>query len=174
MNMILRTERLLLRRAGVEDASAMHAILSDPVAMRYWSSLPHTDLAESQAWITGTIAAIEARRSDDFLVERDGAVIGKAGLWNGNELGFLFAASVWGKGYAREAVAAVIARGFTAGDHDEIRAEVDPRNEACLRLLLRLEFRETGRALRTWCIGGEWSDSVYLALARPLSATAGS
>ncbi len=151
----------------------MHAILGDPAAMRYWSSLPHADLAESEAWIAGTIAAIESGRSDDFLIERDGQVIGKAGLWNGNELGFLLAPSAWGKGYAHEAVAAVIARGFANG-HDEIRAEADPRNEACLRLLSRLGFRETGRAERTWCIGGEWSDSVYLALARPLSATADS
>jgi RimJ/RimL family protein N-acetyltransferase len=177
MNTMLRTERLLLRRARAEDAPAMLAILSDPAAMRYWSSLPHADLAESQAWIAGTIAAIEAGRSDDFLVECDGAVIGKAGLWAGNELGFLFAPAVWGKGYAREAVEAVIARGFAAGGHAEIRAEADPRNEACLRLLQRLGFHETGRAERTWCIGGEWSDSVYLALSRPdppLTAAAGS
>lgn len=172
MDTILRTERLSLRRVRAEDAPAMHAILSDPVAMRYWSSPPHTDLAESQAWIAGTIAAIEAGRSDDFLVERDGAVIGKTGLWDGNELGFLFAPSVWGKGYAREAVMAVIARGFTTGGHDEIRAEANPRNEACLRLLSRLGFRETGRARRTWCVGGEWSDSVYLALPRSISALA--
>jgi [ribosomal protein S5]-alanine N-acetyltransferase len=173
MDTILRTERLLLRRARADDALAMHAILSDPVAMRYWSSLPHEDLAQSQAWIAATIDAIDAGRSDDFLVEHDGAVIGKTGLWSGNELGFLFAPSVWGKGYAREAVTAVIARGFTTSGHDEIRAEADPRNEACLRLLSRLGFRETGRAAHTWCIGGEWSDSVYLALAPPLSPTAG-
>ena len=30
----IRTERLLLRRARMEDAAAMHAIMSDPVAMR--------------------------------------------------------------------------------------------------------------------------------------------
>lgn len=170
MNTILRTARLLLRRPQFTDAAAMHAIMSDPAAMRYWSSLPHADLAETQRWIEGTIAAVETGRSDDFLVECDGAVIGKAGLWNGNEIGFLLARSAWGKGYAREAVEAVIARGFATKGHAEIRAEADPRNEACLRLLERLGFRETGRALRTWCIGGEWSDSVYLTLPRPLSA----
>jgi ribosomal-protein-alanine N-acetyltransferase len=167
MNTILRTTHLVLRRPRAEDAVAMHSILSDPLVMRYWSTLPHASLAESEAWIAGTIAAIEARRSDDFLIERDGAVIGKAGLWNGNELGFLLARGAWGKGYAREAVAAVIGRGITVSGHDEIRAEADPRNEACLRLLQRLGFRETGRAERTWCIGGEWSDSIYLALTRP-------
>lgn len=173
MNTTLRTERLVLRRPRPEDAPAMHAILGDPTVMRYWSTLPHATLAETEAWIAGFIAAITAGKSDDFLVERDGQVIGKAGLWSGNEIGFLLAPAAWGKGYAREAVSAVVDRGFTVSGHDEIRAEADPRNEACLRLLARLGFRETGRALRTWCIGGEWSDSVYLSLARPLSAVAG-
>lgn len=172
MNTILRTARLTLRRPRPDDAVAMHAILGDPLAMRYWSTLPHADLVQSENWIAGTIAAIEAGRSDDFLIERDSLAIGKAGLWNGSELGFLLAPSAWGKGYAREAVEAVIERGFTVSGHAEIRAEADPRNEACLRLLERLGFRETGRALRTWCIGGEWSDSVYLSLARPLTEAA--
>ncbi len=94
-------------------------------------------------------------------------MIGKAGLWNRNELGFLFSPTVWGKGYAREALQAVIDRAFRDRGHEEIRAEADPRNERCLRLLTHLGFRETGRAERTYHIGGEWSDSVYLSLAKP-------
>ena len=43
-------------------------------------------------------------------------------------------------------------------------AAVDPRNHRCLALLTQLGFKETGRAERTFCIGGEWSDSVYLVL----------
>jgi RimJ/RimL family protein N-acetyltransferase len=35
------TERLILRRAREDDLEAMHAVLSHPVGMRYWSSLPH-------------------------------------------------------------------------------------------------------------------------------------
>jgi RimJ/RimL family protein N-acetyltransferase len=37
----ITTERLVLRRARLEDAEPMHRIMSDPVAMRYWSTLPH-------------------------------------------------------------------------------------------------------------------------------------
>ena len=167
MNTILRTPRLVLRRPRSDDVAAMHAILRDPLAMRYWSTLPHTDLAETEAWVAKTIDAINAGECDDFFVEQDGLLIGKAGLWNRNEIGFLFSPAVWGKGYAREAVQAVIDRAFRECGHEEIRAEVDPRNERCLRLLARLGFRETGRAERTFHIGGEWSDSVYLSLAKP-------
>jgi ribosomal-protein-alanine N-acetyltransferase len=167
MNTILRTRRLVLRRPRSDDVAAMHAILRDPLAMRYWSTLPHTDVSETEAWIAKTIDAINAGECDDFFVEHEGLLIGKAGLWKRNEIGFLFSPAVWGKGYARETLQAVVDRAFRDLGHDEIRAEADPRNERCLRLLTRLGFRETGRAERTFHIGGEWSDSVYLSLAKP-------
>ena len=167
MNTILRTSRLILRRPRSDDVAAMHAILRDPLAMRYWSTLPHTDLAETEAWVAKTIEAINGGECDDFFVEREGLLIGKAGLWNRNEIGFLFSPAVWGKGFAREALQAVIDRAFRERGHEEIRAEADPRNERCLRLLSRLGFRETGRKERTYHIGGEWSDSVYLTLTKP-------
>ena len=167
MNTILRTPRLILRRPRSDDVAAMHAILRDPLAMRYWSTLPHATVAETEAWIAKTIDAINAGECDDFFVEHEGLLIGKAGLWNRNELGFLFSPAAWGKGYAREALRAIIDRAFNVSGHEEIRAEADPRNERCLRLLASLGFRETGRAERTFHIGGEWSDSVYLALSNP-------
>ena len=164
MNTVLRTERLILRRPRLADVAAMHAILSDPEAMRYWSTMPHAEAAESETWVTSTIQAIESGEADDFFVERDGALIGKAGLWNGAEIGFLFHPRVWGRGYAQEALRAVIGHAFEARGLAQIRADADPRNERSLRLLSRLGFRETGRAERTFCIGGEWSDSIYLTL----------
>ncbi len=162
----LRTERLLLRRPRRDDSPAMHAILSDATAMRYWSTLPHAELAESEAWVATTIEAVARGECDDFFVERNGRLIGKAGLWNGDEIGFLFSPTVWGQGYAREALTAVIGHAFTTGGRAQIRADVDPRNDRSLRLLGRLGFRESGRAERTFCIGGEWSDSVYLVLTK--------
>lgn len=166
MTTILRTERLTLRRPRLEDVPAMHAILGDPQAMRYWSTLPHTDLAQSEAWVSDTISALARGDCDDFFVERDGALIGKAGLWHDDEIGFLFAPAYWGQGFAREALQAVIAHAFGTRGLAQIRADVDPRNARSLGLLTRLGFRETGRAERTFKIGEEWVDSVYLTLTR--------
>ena len=50
---------------------------------------------------------------------------------------------------------------------DRLTADVDPRNAASLRVLGKLGFVETGRAERTFLLGDEWCDSVYLALPRP-------
>ena len=160
------TPRLRLRRAAVDDLGALHALLSDPLAMRYWSTLPHGDLEQTRAWLAKMIAA-PPEVTDDYVVEHDGKVIGKAGCWRLPEIGFLFHPAYWGRGLAFEALDAIIERVFTRHPIPAIRADVDPRNAASLRLLGRLGFRETGRAARTWKIGDEWCNSIYLERSRP-------
>jgi RimJ/RimL family protein N-acetyltransferase len=157
------TPRLILRRMTMADVPALHVALSDPETMRYWSTLPHQSIEPTEAWVDGTISAVSAGDADDFAVTRDGEVIGKAGLWRGEELGILIARAYWGCGYGAEAVQAVVARAFACG-HPRIEADVDPRNTACLALLKRAGFRQTGEARRTFQIGEEWTDSVYLTL----------
>ena len=162
----VRTRRLLLRRFDRGDLAPMHAILSDPETMRYWSTPPHLALSETQEWLDETLEAVASGQSDDFAVTLDGVVIGKAGLWRSNEIGMIFARRVWGCGMAREALQAVIGRALASGV-DPIVAEVDPRNHRSLRRLEALGFVRTGSAERTFNIGGVWSGSVYLALSSP-------
>lgn len=158
----IRTERLLLRRAQIEDAAAMHAIMSDPEAMRYWSTLPHASRAETERWIASMIEADPAA-SDDFIVTLGGRLIGKLGCWKLPQVGFLFNPSSWGQGLAMEAMTAFIARRRALGS-TELTADVDPRNAASLKLLARSGFSETHRASGTWQVGDELCDSVYLRL----------
>lgn len=155
--------RIRLRPFEEADAGALHPIFADPRAMRFWSTPPHTDLEQTRAFVRATMAATAQGRGDDQVVVVDGQVIGKAGLWDGEEIGFILAPEVWGRGLAREAVAAVIERARARG-LPRITADVDPRNAASLRLLTSLGFVETGRAARTLQVGGQWADSVYLAL----------
>lgn len=159
----IRTKRLLLRRARMDDLDAIHALLSNPRAMRYWSSLPHTDITESEDWLRSMVDA-DPVVSDDFIVELDGRVIGKTGCWRFPEIGFLIDPAVWGQGYATEALSAFLKRRRELGTPAVIRADVDPRNAASLRLLKRHGFVETARKERTWQIGDEWCDSIYLEL----------
>jgi RimJ/RimL family protein N-acetyltransferase len=160
----LRTERLVLRRARAEDLDALHAILSDPQAMRYWSTPPHVDIEETRAWLAATIAAGAAAQSDEFFITLEGRLIGKAGCWRIPDIGYILHPDHWGKGYAAEALRAVIDHLFAQRRLPRLTADVDPRNARSVRLLRRLGFRQTGRAERTFCVGGEWSDSVYFAL----------
>ncbi len=163
----IETQRLVLRRAREEDLEAMHAVLSHPVAMRYWSSLPHRELAETRAWLADMMAP-DPRR-EDFVVEHEGRVVGKAGCYRLPEIGFILHPDCWGRGLGSEAMTAVTAAIFERHPIPALRADVDPRNTASIRLLEKIGFTVTGRAERTWKIGEEYCDSVYLTLSRPES-----
>jgi [ribosomal protein S5]-alanine N-acetyltransferase len=157
------TARLVLRRAGMEDLADIHAVLSDPRAMRYWSTPEHETLDQTEVWLTDMIEGATPAR-DDFLIEYRGRIVGKAGAWRLPEVGFLLHPDLWGQGFAREAMEAVIGHLFRHHDLSKITAEADPRNAASLGLLTRLGFRETHRAERTMQWKEEWCDSIYLAL----------
>lgn len=161
----LVTPRLTLRKPQPTDAAALHLAMREPAAMRYWAHPEHAALAETEAFVAKMLAADQAG-GDEFVIEHQGAVIGKAGMWRRWEIGFLLRPDHWGKGLAREALDALIAHLFAAHDTDHLTAEVDPRNAASLGLLARMGFRETHRAERTMQWREEWCDSVYVRLGR--------
>ncbi len=159
------TPRLRLRRARIEDAEPLFEVFRDPRAMRYWSTPPHPDLEETRRFVQAMVEA-PGDISDDFVIERDGRVVGKAGCWRLPEVGYILHPDLWGQGLAREAMQAVIGRMFQVRGVPTLTADVDPRNQRSLGLLARLGFLETHRASRTYRIGEEWCDSIYLRLDR--------
>ncbi len=162
---MIRTERLLLRPPRPDDLPAMHRILSDPAAMRYWSSLPHAGIDETRLWLDAMMGA-PAGENCDFIVDLDGQAIGKAGCHRLPEIGYILDPAHCGRGYAAEAVEAAIRHIFATRDVAALRADVDPRNHASIRLLERLGFEPVGSASRTWLIGDEYCDSLYFELRR--------
>jgi RimJ/RimL family protein N-acetyltransferase len=162
--MEVRTPRLTLRTARPDDLEAMHAVLSDPRATRWWSTPPHGTLDQTRDWLDAMLA--NGPDHPDFVVELDGLVIGKAGFYEMPDVGYILHPDVWGRGLALEAVGAVIDHVFRTRDVETLTADVDPENAASIRLLERLGFVRTGSGERTWNVGGEWKDSLYYALSR--------
>jgi [ribosomal protein S5]-alanine N-acetyltransferase len=158
------TPRLRLRAARPDDLEAIHAVLSDPRATRWWSTPPHETLEQTRAWLDGMIA--NGPDHPDFVVELDGRVIGKAGFWNLPDVGYILHPDCWGQGLAAEAVGAAIDHVFRTREVEILTADVDPDNAASIRLLERLGFIQTGFAERTWNVGGVWKDSLFYGLSR--------
>lgn len=162
----IRTSRLVLRPANMDDVEAMHEILTHKIAMRYWSTLPHGDIEQTRTWV-GSMVDTPPDIGLDFIIEHEGKLIGKAGCWRMPEIGFILHPDYWGQGFVTEALTAIIPKIFAQFPAPVLEADVDPRNGGSLAVLKKLGFVETGRAERTMKLGDEWCDSIYLSLKRP-------
>lgn len=163
----LTTERLTLRPLTLADVPALHAWLSDPAVMRFWSTLPHTDIKQTEDWVRVSLDTMAKGEAQDFAVLHEGEIIGRIAFWQGNEIGFFFDPAKQGQGFASEALRAISRFGFDTLGFSSIEADVDPDNTPSLRLLERNGFERTGFAEKTFEIGGKWFDSVYLSQKRP-------
>lgn len=92
--------------------------------------------------------------------------IGKCGIWQDQEIGFMLARAHWRKGLAEEALRAVLPYFFKERGMLEIVADVDPRNVSSIALLQKLGFVVYDFKEKTFQLGDEWVDSSYLKLTR--------
>lgn len=156
----LATDRLVLRRASMDDVEAFHTIFSDRETMAHWSTPPHRDRAQTAAWVRSMVEADPAL-GDDFVIEKDGELIGKVGPWRLPEFGVLVRRDHWGQGIGAEAMGALIdylrGRGVP-----HLVADVDPANGASLRLMEKLGFTRSGYKKDAMLYDGKPVDSVYL------------
>ena len=128
----LETSRLVLRTARPGDLDALHAIYSDPEAMRYWAEPPHPSAERTQGLLNRMIAGSDPV-TRYFVLTRDGKVIGTAGNHHGTEVGFMLARSCWGQGLMREAIEAVT----VGGDSTAVRTHVRPDLDRAVLALLK-------------------------------------
>ena len=137
---MIRTARLVLEPLTVAHAPAMFALLSDPSIYTYLDFGPPPSLEHLQR----VYAQLETRRSPDgteewlnWIVLCDGAPIGLVQATisaKGCEIAYMFGSAHWGRGYATEAVAAMLAQ---LGEQ-KFFANVDAKNERSIALLARL------------------------------------
>ena len=57
---VIRTPRLVLRRARMDDLADLFRVFSNPQAMRYWDSPPQTDVEPVRRWLAGISHSREA------------------------------------------------------------------------------------------------------------------
>ncbi|MBB5515923.1 RimJ/RimL family protein N-acetyltransferase [Rubricella aquisinus] len=138
------TERLILRRWRDADDAPFAAINADPAVMRHFPA-PLTR-AESDAFLD-RMRSLWRSDLSFAAVERksDGALIGMTGLHRPvglpigpvTEVGWRFARSAWGHGYATEAANASLAVAWDMG-LSEVVAFTSPANQPSMRVMERI------------------------------------
>lgn len=132
----LETDRLVLRSWREDDATAFHAINSDPEVMATLG--PVMSLDEVGALIV-RMQGIEAnhghcfwameRRDDERLIGWCGAIVGSAGPIAGKrEIGWRMARNCWGQGFVTEAARATVGWLFANRADESLWAITTPGN----------------------------------------------
>ena len=146
---VLETKRLALRMPRLEDAKTMVALANDRRIAENTARIPHPyKLADAEGFIGG---ANKGAADAVFLITlHDRTIIGACGvtaLDDQAELGYWLGVPYWGKGYATEALHAVIDYAFTDLGHEAVNAGARVTNPASRRVLEKCGFQWTGVGL---------------------------
>ena len=162
---ILDTERLTLRHLTPADAAFILELINEPGWITHIGDKGIRTEEGALAWmLSAPIPAYEKFGFGFYAVElREGsAPLGICGLVKRESLddvdiGFAFLARHWGRGYAREAAAAVLAYAFATLKLERVVAIAAPAKTASRRLLEQIGLRYVDtRPLR-----GETRQSAY-------------
>ena len=170
--MLIGTERLVLRRFRPSDAETLAAYRSDPGVARYQSWTPPVTLEQARV-VVASLAAGDPDRPGwfQYAIERtsDRAHIGDVGVHLHDnrrqaDIGFTLAPAYQRRGYAAEAVRAVLDHLFRVRGLHKVSAEVDARNTPSARVLERVGFSREGLRRSHTFLKGEWTDDLLYGL----------
>jgi RimJ/RimL family protein N-acetyltransferase len=168
------TDRLLLRPFRDDDLDPLHEMRSSPAVVRFTYWPPSTR--------EQTRTVIETRRQMNHLThEGDVLVLAiearQTGRFSGDvdltwtslerregEVGVMLPPDEQGKGYAQEAVAALLALAFKELRLHRVIGRTDARNQPAAQCMRRLGMRQEAHFHEYGFFDGEWYDELVFAV----------
>lgn len=148
---ILQTQRLLLKPLKQSHATLLYPILQNPQIYCYIPQDPPVSLemleqhyhklerrlspTDEEAWLNWAVGL----KSSEQFIGRVEASVSSNRIAN---FAYVFGSQFWNNGYATEACQKVLQLLFDDYEVIEIKAQVDTRNQASIRLLERLGFEQ--------------------------------
>ncbi len=169
------TTRLCIRRLEPGDAEAMFRYRSDPTINRFQNWEPGS-VAEIRTFILGfTKIGVDTPGQWYQLGVfqcNTGELAGDCGIHvqihdpRQVEIGITLANEFHGRGFATEALKAIIDYLFMKLGKHRIFGSVDPRNKPSLALLKRVGMRREAHFIESLWFKGAWADDVIFAILR--------
>ena len=155
MNLILETDRLILREMKLSDAEALFEMDSNPMVHQYLWNKPLTDISEVHAYIELVRAQYIQNNIGRFVavLKETNELMGWAGLKfntemvnnkiNFYDIGYRLNEKFWGKGYASEASYAWMDYGFNVMKIKIMEAAAHTENIASNIILQKIGLKMT-------------------------------
>lgn len=154
MNIIIETERLLLREILPSDDKGMFRLDSNPNVHKFLGNNPVNSIEESRKYITnirnqylengiGRYAVILKETNDfigwcgiKYIIEPENGYI------NFYELGYRFIEEYWGKGYGYESAKAWLEYGFKTMKIQTMYASANTKNSGSRKILEKIGMQQ--------------------------------
>lgn len=172
---ILTTKRLVLRKISMNDVNELFFMRTDERVMRYIDKPRAKSLEESIAFVKA-IHELEAHNNAvtwAITLREDPKLIGTVCLWNLQkehfraEIGYALHPDFHQKGIMHEVLEAVIDYGFNEMKLHSIEANVNPANEASIKLLEKNSFVKEAHFKENYFFEGKFLDSAIYSLLKP-------
>lgn len=138
---VAATDRLVLRELEDRDAANILALNSDPEVLKYVHDVPFADLNAARAWIANIAHQLPLGIGRWAIGTKEGTWIGRCSLRrqdNGEVLmGYRLLRAHWGRGYATEAVRAMLDMAFRVHGLDAVLSKVARENVASQRVMVK-------------------------------------
>lgn len=165
------TERLVIRLAKPEDAAGIFSYRSDYDENKYQGWFPDS-MEEVRDYIKNMPKVMDvADVCFQFVIilASENRLIGDMGIIFTNhnnmqaEIGCTLHKDYQRKGYATEALKAMVGFLFETLNKRRIIASIDPRNAPSIQLIERLGFRKEAHFRESYYLRGEWVDDIIYA-----------
>jgi [ribosomal protein S5]-alanine N-acetyltransferase len=169
---ILYTERLTLRQVTKNDAHELFRLRSDKTVMQFIERPMATSVSEAMQLIEKINEDLLNNNGITWAItlKNYAALVGTIGFWRimkehyRAEIGYALQPGMHGKGIMQEAMTAVLDYGFRIMKLHSVEANVNPANEASMKLLDRNNFIKEGHFKESYFFNGKFFDSVIYSL----------
>jgi [ribosomal protein S5]-alanine N-acetyltransferase len=170
---IIKSARLTLTNISMNDLEDLHLLNSEPLVDQYNTLGIPKDLEETKELILNRVACNETIPRTRYILRVANETqhfIGMAGINFGKpkyfnaEIWYRFHPNFWNKGYATEAVTALLDFGFNELKLHRIEAGVVIENTASIHVLEKTGFLREGQHRKLIPIRGEWKDNFSYAI----------
>lgn len=146
-NTKLYTKRLVLEGLNLSHSEAIVGFRSREEVYKYFKNPHKISIEEHNAWFENRYLADETRLDFVIKLESSGEIVGTCGISDLNisdgsmEVSYLLAPDFQGKGYASEAVNALIEYGFLKWGIKCVFATIHKDNKPSIKFVEKLNFQ---------------------------------